>query len=75
MNFERCKRRLGSDRSGVSEVVGNILILLITVVLFSSIVAYVNQIPVPEASTKADFAATVSFEIGDPTMANLPMRQ
>ena len=62
---------MGSDRSGVSEVVGNILILLITVVLFSSIVVYVGQIPVPEASTKADFAATISFDLGDPVMANL----
>ncbi|UCE44967.1 MAG: VCBS repeat-containing protein [Methanobacteriota archaeon] len=62
MNFERCKRGLGSNRRGVSEVVGNILILMITVILFSAIVAYVNQIPVPETTTKADFAASVTFE-------------
>ncbi len=71
MNFERCKRRLKSDKSGVSEVVGNILILMITVILFSAIAVYVNQIPMPEATTKADFVATVSFEIGDPTIASL----
>jgi len=61
MNFERCRRRLRRDKGGVSEVVGNILILMITVVLFSAIVAYVNQIPVPEMTTKADFSATISF--------------
>ncbi len=62
MGFEQYKRRMRSDKGGVSEVVGNILILMITVILFSAIVAYVNQIPIPETTTKADFAATVSFE-------------
>ncbi len=71
MNFERCKKGLRSDRRGVSEVVGNILILMITVILFSAIVAYVNQIPVPEMTTKADFAATVSFETNGTTTASL----
>ena len=71
MNFERCKRGLRSDRRGVSEVVGNILILMITVILFSAIVAYVNQIPVPEMTTKADFAASVTFETAGNTTATL----
>jgi FlaG/FlaF family flagellin (archaellin) len=71
MNFERCKVRLRSDKSGVSEVVGNILILMITVILFSSIVMYVNQIPVPETTTKADFAASITFETSGTTTASL----
>ena len=71
MNFERCKKGLRSDRRGVSEIIGNILILMITVVLFSTIVAYVGTIPVPETSTKADFAATVSFETAGTTTATL----
>jgi FlaG/FlaF family flagellin (archaellin) len=72
MNFERCKRKLRSDKGGVSEVVGNILILMITVILFSAIVAYVNQIPVPEMTTKADFSASISFELsGGVTTASL----
>lgn len=61
MNFERCRRRFRKDKGGVSEVVGNILILMITVVLFSAIVMYVNEIPVPEMTTKADFSASISF--------------
>jgi len=71
MNFERCKKGLRSDKRGVSEIVGNILILMITVVLFSTIVAYVGTIPVPETTTKADFAATVSFETAGTTTASL----
>ncbi len=65
MNFEQWKMRLRSDKSGVSEVVGNILILMITVILFSSIVMYVDQMPVPETTTKVDFAASISFETVD----------
>jgi len=71
MNFEQWKMRSRSDKSGVSEVIGNILILMITVILFSSIVMYVNQIPVPETTTKADFAATITFETSGTTTASL----
>ncbi len=71
MNFEQWKMRLRSDKGGVSEVIGNILILMITVILFSSIVMYVDQIPVPETTTKVDFAATISFETSGTTTASL----
>lgn len=71
MNFEQWKMRLRSDKGGVSEVVGNILILMITVILFSSIVMYVDQIPVPETTTKVDFAATIAFETSGTTTASL----
>jgi FlaG/FlaF family flagellin (archaellin) len=71
MNFERIKSGIRSDRRGVSEIIGNILILMITVILFSTIVAYVGTIPVPETTKKADFAATVSFETAGTTTAAL----
>jgi len=61
MGFDSRKRKSWSDQSGVSEVVGNIMILMITVVLFSTIVIYVGQIPTPEQQTKTDFAASVSY--------------
>jgi len=70
MNFERRKRKSWSDSSGVSEIVGNLLILMITVVLFSSIIAFVGQMPVPETQTKADFSASVVFDESG-TTANL----
>ena len=49
----------GKD-SAVSEIIGDILILGITVVLFTSIFFYVDAIPTPTAQTYADFQATVS---------------
>src|SRR4030042_6384726 len=60
MQFELRKRK-DWNSNAVSEIIGNILILMITVVLFSSIMAFVNQMPVPELQTKADFAAGISF--------------
>ncbi len=50
----------GRKDSGVSEIIGDILILGITVVLFTSIFFYVNAIPTPTAQTYADFQATVT---------------
>jgi hypothetical protein len=45
-------KRRGDD--AVSEVVGNLLILVITVALFSVVLAFVYQIPGPEAAIQAD---------------------
>jgi len=45
----------GSKRSGVSDIIGNLLILAITVTLFSSVLFYVNNLPGPEENTYADF--------------------
>ena len=44
------KRKIVWDKKGVSEIVGTILLLAITVVLFSSIIAWVGQIPWPRES-------------------------
>ncbi|MBU0623859.1 MAG: type IV pilin, partial [Candidatus Thermoplasmatota archaeon] len=60
MDLELRKKKAWSE-FGVSEIIGNILILLITVALFSGIMAFVQQMPVPEQTTKADFAAKVTF--------------
>jgi hypothetical protein len=70
MVFKARKRKSWSDASGVSEVVGNILILMITVVLFSTIIFYVQQMPVPSQTTKTSFAASAVFSAGY-TRANL----
>lgn len=64
MSLESWRRKPRKEDSGVSEVIGNIMILMITVVLFSSIIAFVQQMPVPEQATKADFVATVTFWSG-----------
>lgn len=61
MDFTVRKRKSWSSDSGVSEIVGNILILMITVVLFSTIIAWVNVMPVPQMTKKVDFEASISF--------------
>jgi Archaeal Type IV pilin, N-terminal len=45
---------LREDTSGVSEVIGTILILSMTVVLFSVIIIWVSNIPTPVAQTRLD---------------------
>jgi len=61
MYLEVRKKKSWKNSEGVSEVVGNIMILAITVVLFSSIIAFVQQMPMPEQTTKASFSASISF--------------
>ena len=61
MNLDVRKRKSWKEDEGVSEIIGNILILMITIILFSGIMAFVQQMPVPEQATKADFSASVSF--------------
>ncbi|MFQ6127422.1 MAG: type IV pilin [Thermoplasmata archaeon] len=60
------KKRFSRDGKGVSEVVGTILILLITVVIFSAIFIWVYSIPTPEASVKLQMegALTPIYEQG-----------
>lgn len=43
------------NRAGVSEVVGTILVLLITVIIFSSIILWVYTIPTPTATGRVSF--------------------
>ncbi len=69
----RSGRIHGRKDSGVSEIIGDILILGITVVLFTSIFFYVSAIPTPNSQTYADFHATVSGDVpyGATTVAYL----
>ena len=50
----RARARLRRDVSGVSEVVGTILILMMTVVLFSVIILWVTSMPTPTGQTRLD---------------------
>jgi flagellin-like protein len=50
---------LREDESGVSEVIGTILILAMTVVLFSTIIIWVSSIPTPAAQTRIDISSTL----------------
>ena len=48
MSKRRISRKLTWDNRGVSEVIGTILMLTITVVLFSSITMWVSRMPEPQ---------------------------
>ena len=61
MSFDARKKKSWSSKSGVSEIIGNILILMITVILFSSIMAFVQNMPMPQQLTKATFSAGITF--------------
>ena len=45
------------DESGISDVVGTILILAMTVVLFSTIIIWVSNIPTPVSQGRLDIAS------------------
>jgi flagellin-like protein len=49
------------DNKGVSEIIGTILMLAITVVLFSSIMVFVTNMPEPIARPTADFLSSVTY--------------
>jgi flagellin-like protein len=50
-----------SDNKGVSEIIGTILMLAITVVLFSSIMVFVTNMPTPIARPTADFLSSLTY--------------
>ncbi len=50
MAVKRIKRKLVWEETGVSEIIGTILMLSITVVLFSSIITFVGRMPAPQES-------------------------
>src|SRR5256886_14965872 len=51
---------LREDESGVSEVIGTILILAMTVVLFSVIIVWVSAIPTPTAQGPTDIQSVMN---------------
>ncbi len=53
------KAILREDQSGVSEVLGTILILGMTVTLFSVIIVWVSSVPAPIAQTRVDLTASM----------------
>ncbi len=55
----RTSSRKGKD-SGVSEIIGDILILAMTVTLFSTVFFFVSAFPTPNAQTFANFNASLS---------------
>jgi hypothetical protein len=63
------KKNSWRDDSGVSEVVGSILILLMTVALFSGIILWVWSMPTPDAIPKIDVGAEfnpIDYDLNEP---------
>lgn len=56
---------------GVSEVIGTILMLAITVVLFSTIMVSVMALPAPQQTPNADFLATLKLQSGSTAYLNV----
>ena len=50
---------LRDDESGISEVIGTILILAMTVVLFATIIIWVSNIPTPAAQARLDLQSSM----------------
>jgi hypothetical protein len=61
LRMGKFKRKLRNSKKGVSEIIANILILAITVTLFSSIMIYVGQMPSPQKNAYADFTPSTRF--------------
>ncbi|MBC7107266.1 MAG: VCBS repeat-containing protein [Methanomassiliicoccales archaeon] len=62
--MSRVFRKLRKAKEAVSEIIANILVLAITVTLFSSIMWYVGTMPAPTEQVYGDFDATLSFVNG-----------
>ena len=58
----KMKGRVFKKEGGVSEVLGSILVLLITVLLFSTVFYYVSSMPTPNPKIYAQFDANLEIE-------------
>lgn len=56
-NYHRNSKHLRKSRTGVSEIIGNLLILAITVSLFTGVLFFVTNMPPPQDQTLSDFSA------------------
>ena len=56
-NYHRNSRNLRKSKGAVSEIIGNLLILAITVSLFTGVLFFVTNMPPPQDQTLSDFSA------------------
>ncbi len=64
-NYHRNSKNLRKSRSGVSEIIGNLLILAITVSLFTGVLFFVTNMPAPQDQTLSDFSAETGVSGSD----------
>ncbi|HVO77772.1 MAG TPA: type IV pilin, partial [Methanomassiliicoccales archaeon] len=65
------RKKVKWSRKGVSEIIGNILILGITVTLFSSIMVFVANMPPPQENAYADFSVSQRWIHGGQVQVNI----
>lgn len=65
--MRKFNKKMGRSRSGVSDIIGNLLILAITVTLFSSIMFYVANMPEPAQATFTDLQPDIKKPIQEGT--------
>jgi len=56
-------KRKGRDRRGVSEILANVLILGITVTLFTGVLAFVGNVPEPDDPVRVDMRASLDDDL------------
>lgn len=71
MHSPRAPMRTASGRRAVSEVVGSVLLLLITVAAFAVLFLMVQGIPTPAPGVSSDFEASIEFT--GPTSADVSL--
>jgi len=65
--MSKFNKKLSKSRSGVSDIIGNLLILAITVSLFSTVLFFVTSMPAPAQATFTDMDPSLSNIEGDAT--------
>ncbi len=58
-------------RKGVSDIIGNLLIIAITVTLFTALFFFVTSIPAPPAQSTSQFSAQLDIQAGNETGVNI----
>ncbi|HUT27871.1 MAG TPA: type IV pilin N-terminal domain-containing protein, partial [Methanomassiliicoccales archaeon] len=61
--MSKFNKKLSKSRSGVSDIIGNLLILAITVSLFSTVLFFVTSMPAPVEATFTDLEPSISADI------------
>jgi FlaG/FlaF family flagellin (archaellin) len=65
-------RRLRESHKGVSEIIGTILTVSITVILFAGIMLYVGTMPQPKGTTSTSFAGQTTYnDVSGTTFINI----
>ena len=60
----KIKKKIVWDEHGVSEIIGDIMILSMTVVLFTSVFIFVYTLETPDEAVYADLVGDIKLDLG-----------